>query len=203
MAGKRANKQTPFKPTKAQLAAAFGKTVPDVIARYLRVLFCGINPGLYTAAVGHHFARPGNRFWPALHRSGFTPNQLSPFDEDQLLLTGAGITNVVARATATAAELTKTDFIEGGRKLRAKVRRYKPGILAVLGVGAYREAFDRHKAVIGPQEELIHRTQIWVLPNPSGLNANYQLEALTRLFEELRTAAVEEHLRDSLPRGDL
>lgn len=189
MAGKRATQQEPFKPTKEQLAAAFGKTVPDVIARDLRVLFCGINPGLYTAAVGHHFARPGNRFWPALHRSGFTPKQLSPFDEDQLLLTGVGITNVVARATATAAELTKTDFIEGGRKLRAKVRRYQPGILAVLGVGAYREAFDRPKAVIGPQEELIHGTRVWVLPNPSGLNANYQLEALAGLFERLRKAA--------------
>jgi TDG/mug DNA glycosylase family protein len=176
----------PFKPTKEEIAAAFGKRVPDVIARDLRVLFCGINPGLYTAAVGHHFARPGNRFWPALHRSGFTPNQLSPFEEDQLLLTGVGITNVVARATATAAELTKADFLEGGRKLRAKIRRYQPRILAVLGVGAYREAFDRPKASIGPQAELIHTTRVWVLPNPSGLNANYQLEALVKLFQDLR-----------------
>jgi len=192
MAGKRATKQEPFKPTREQIAAAFGKTVPDVIAHDLRVLFCGINPGLYTAAVGHHFARPGNRFWPALHRSGFTASQLSPFDEDQLLLTGVGITNVVARATATAAELTKGDFIEGGRKLRAKVRRYRPRILAVLGVGAYREAFGNPKAVIGPQEEFIHRTQVWVMPNPSGLNANYQLEALTGLFEKLRTASEKE-----------
>jgi len=192
MAGKRATKQEPFKPSKEQIAAAFGKTVPDVIAHDLRVLFCGINPGLYTAAVGHHFARPGNRFWPALHRSGFTASRLSPFDEDQLLLTGVGITNVVARATATAAELTKGDFIEGGRKLRAKVRRYRPRILAVLGVGAYREAFGHPKAVIGPQEELIHQTQVWVMPNPSGLNANYQLEALTGLFEKLRTASEKE-----------
>jgi len=195
MAGKRAKNQEPFKPTREQIAAAFGKTVPDVIAHDLRVLFCGINPGLYTAAVGHHFARPGNRFWPALHRSGFTASQLSPFDEDQLLLTGVGITNVVARATATAAELTKVDFLEGGRKLRAKVRRYRPSILAVLGVGAYREAFSRPKAVIGPQEELIHQTQVWVMPNPSGLNANYQLEALTGLFEKLRRAS-EKEVRD-------
>lgn len=192
MTGKRPSKQGPFKPSKEQIAAAFGKTVPDVIAHDLRVLFCGINPGLYTAAVGHHFARPGNRFWPALHRSGFTASQLSPFDEEQLLLTGVGVTNVVARATATAAELTKSDFIEGGRKLRAKVRRYQPKILAVLGVGAYREAFDRPKAVIGPQEELIHQTQVWVLPNPSGLNANYQIEDLARLFRELRAASEKE-----------
>jgi double-stranded uracil-DNA glycosylase len=186
MTGKRVLNKEPFKPTKEQIAAAFGKTVPDVIGRDLRVLFCGINPGLYTAAVGHHFARPGNRFWPALHRSGFTASQLSPFDEEHLLLTGVGITNVVARATATAAELTKTDFIEGGRKLRAKVRRYQPRILAMLGIGAYREAFDRPKAVIGPQEELIHQTRVWVLPNPSGLNANYQLGDLVKLFQELR-----------------
>jgi TDG/mug DNA glycosylase family protein len=192
MTGKHAIKHEPFKPTKEQLAAAFGKTVPDVIARDLRVLFCGINPGLYTAAVGHHFARPGNRFWPALHLSGFTAIQLSPFDEAELLLTGVGITNVVARATATAAELTKTDFIEGGRKLRAKVRRYQPRILAVLGVGAYREAFDRPKAVIGPQEEMVHQTRVWVMPNPSGLNANYQLPDLVRLFRELCSAASQE-----------
>jgi double-stranded uracil-DNA glycosylase len=179
----------PFKPTKEQLAASVGKTVPDVIAHDLRVLFCGINPGLYTAAVGHHFARPGNRFWPALHLSGFTATQLSPFDEHELLKTGVGITNVVARATATAAELTKADFIEGGRKLRAKVRRYQPRILAVLGLGAYREAFDRPKAVIGPQDECIGVTQIWVMPNPSGLNANYQLPEFTRLFRELRAAS--------------
>lgn len=182
-------RRQPFKPTKEQLAAAAGKTVPDVIAPDLRVLFCGINPGLYTAAVGHHFARPGNRFWPALHRSGFTTSQVSPFDEHDLLETGVGITNVVARATATAAELTKADFITGGRKLRAKVRRYRPRILAVLGVGAYREAFDRPKAAIGPQDELIGATQIWVLPNPSGLNANYQLPELTLLFRELRAAS--------------
>jgi TDG/mug DNA glycosylase family protein len=190
MTGKHATKREPFKPTKEQLAAAYGKTVPDVIAHDLRVLFCGINPGLYTAAVGHHFARPGNRFWPALHRSGFTSSQLSPFDEDELLLSGVGITNVVARATATAAELTKADFIEGGRKLGAKVRRYQPKILAVLGVGAYRHAFDRPKAVIGPQEELIHRTQVWVLPNPSGLNANYQIGDLVKLFQNLRRKSI-------------
>src|SRR3989441_11419669 len=125
MAGKRSRKssETPFKPSKAQLVEAKGKTVPDVIAPHLRVLFCGINPGLYTAAVGHHFARPGNRFWPSLHKSGFTDRLLSPFEERELLKSGLGITNIVAHATASASELTKEDFIEGGRSLRRKVRR--------------------------------------------------------------------------------
>lgn len=178
----------PFKPTKQQLMAAAGKTVPDVIAPDLQVLFCGINPGLYTAAVGHHFARPGNRFWPALHGSGFTDRLLSPFEERELLALRLGVTNVVARATAGASELTKEDFIKGGRRLRARVRRYRPGIVAVLGVGAYREAFGCPKAMIGEQDERIGEARIWVLPNPSGLNANYQLPHLVKLFEELRTA---------------
>ena len=185
----------PFKPTKEQLAASFGKTVPDVIAHDLRVLFCGINPGLYTAAVGHHFARPGNRFWPALHQSGFTPSQLSPFDEHDLLKTGVGITNVVARATATAAELTKADFVEGGRALSAKIRRFRPRIVAILGVGAYRDAFAKPKAQVGEQSERIHDARVWVLPNPSGLNANYQLPELVKLFRELREAAAVDNRR--------
>lgn len=176
----------PFKPTRQQLIEAEGKTVPDVIAPGLRVLFCGINPGLYTAAVGHHFARPGNRFWPALHQSGFTDQLLSPFAERELLQMGLGVTNVVARATATAAELNRDDFIKGGRSLRAKVLRYQPRIVAVLGVGAYRVAFDRPKSVIGEQSERIGDARVWVLPNPSGLNANYQLPDLVRLFGELR-----------------
>jgi len=177
-----------FKPTKQQLIEAAGKTLPDVIGPGLRVLFCGINPGLYTAAVGHHFARPGNRFWPALHQSGFTDHLLSPFAERQLLQLNIGITNVVSHATAAASELNKDDFIKGGRKLRAKVRRYRPRIVAVLGVGAYREAFARPKAVIGEQEERIGEARIWVLPNPSGLNANYQLPDLVKLFVDLRKA---------------
>ena len=179
----------PFKPTKQQVAAAAGKTVRDVIAPDLRVLFCGINPGLYTAAVGHHFARPGNRFWPALHLSGFTERLLSPFEESELIQRGVGITNVVRFATAAAAELTHEDFVQGGRRLRAKVKRYQPKILAVLGVGAYRQAFDYPKAVVGEQEQKIGDARIWVLPNPSGLNANYQLNALVKLFIQLREAA--------------
>ena len=178
----------PFKPSKQQQIDAAGKTLPDVIAANLRVLFCGINPGLYTAAVGHHFARPGNRFWPALHQSGFTERLVSPFDERDLLKSGIGISNVVPHATASAAELTKEDFIAGGRALAAKVKRYHPQVVAILGVGAYRHAFAKPKAQIGEQAERIHDARVWVLPNPSGLNANYQLPELVRLFGELRQA---------------
>ena len=181
-----------YKPTKEEIEAAAGRTVRDVIARDLRVLFCGINPGLYTAAVGRHFARPGNRFWPALHRSGFTPRQLSPFEERELLSLGLGVTNVVARATAAAAELAPAEFERGGRLLRAKVRRYAPRFLAVLGVGAYRTAFDRPKAQIGRQDEKLEAATVWVLPNPSGLNANYRPADLARLFRELREAVERE-----------
>lgn len=178
-----------WKPTKEQLLAAVEKTVRDVIAPDLRVLFCGINPGLYTAAVGHHFARPGNRFWPALYAAGFTDRVLSPFEERELLKSGYGITNVVARATASADQLTKEEIVAGGERLRAKVLRYHPRILAVLGLGAYRTAFNQSKALVGRQEERIGETVLWVLPNPSGLNANYQAEDLARLFGELKQAA--------------
>lgn len=181
--------EKPFKPTQQQLVEAAGKTVPNVIGPDLRVLFCGINPGLYTAALGHHFARPGNRFWPALYRSGFTDRLLSPFEERELLELRLGITNVVARATASASELTREDFVESGRALKAKVRRYRPRIIAILGVGAYRQAFAQPKAVIGEQTERIVNARVWVLPNPSGLNANYQLPDLVKLFRELRQAA--------------
>ena len=177
---------TPWKPTKAQLLAAADKTVDDVIAPDLRVLFSGINPGLYTAAVGHHFARPGNRFWPALHAGGFTDRILSPFDERELLKSGYGITNVVQRATATADLLLKDEIVQGGEQLRQKVRRYRPKILAVLGVGTYRTAFSHPKATVGRQSEMIGATILWVLPNPSGLNAHYQPADLARLFRELK-----------------
>jgi double-stranded uracil-DNA glycosylase len=176
----------PWKPTKEQLLAAVEKTVRDVIAPDLRVLFCGINPGLYTAAVGHHFARPGNRFWPTLYAAGFTDRLLSPFDERELLKSGYGITNVVQRATASADMLTKEELFEGGARLRAKVLRYRPKVLAVLGLGAYRTAFNQPKAAVGRQQDLIGNTILWVLPNPSGLNANYQPAALARLFRELK-----------------
>ena len=162
--------------------------MPDVIASGLRVLFCGINPGLYTAAVGHHFARPGNRFWPALFAAGFTERLVSPFDERELLEDGYGITNVVMRATATADQLTREELQAGGKRLRAKVRRYKPAFLAVLGLGAYRAAWNLPKAVIGPQDERIGDTVVWVLPNPSGLNAHYQAKDLALVFGELKAA---------------
>jgi TDG/mug DNA glycosylase family protein len=179
----------PWKPTREQIVAAAGKTVPDVIAHDLRVLFCGINPGLYTAAVGHHFARPGNRFWKALYEAGFTERLLSPFEECELLENGYGVTNVVPRATATADLLTKEELISGGKRLARKVRRYRPTILAILGLGAYRTAFNRPIANVGRQEERIGETTLWVLPNPSGLNAHYQPTTLARLFGELRNVA--------------
>src|SRR5918912_815977 len=183
------------KPTKDEIAAAAGKTVPDVIAPDLRVLFCGINPGLYSGATGHHFARPGNRFWPALYAGGFTDRQLSPFEERELLKSGYGITNVVTRATSVASELSVEEIIEGGRALEKKVRRYRPKFLAVLGVTVYRTAFARPLAKLGRQPETIGETTIWVLPNPSGLNAHYQPKDLARLFREMRVE-VEKLLSD-------
>ena len=174
------------RPTKAELEAARSKTVKDVIGPGLDVLFCGINPGLYTAAIGHHFGRPGNRFWPALHLSGFTPVELSPYDERELLGHGLGVTNVVMRTTATADELTDDELRDGAAKLKRKVRRYKPRYLAVLGLGAYRVGFGIRKAAVGPQDETIGTTKVWLLPNPSGLNAHYQLPELAAEFRRLR-----------------
>ena len=163
--------------------------IPDVIAPGLDVLFCGINPGLYSGATGNHFARPGNRFWPALHLSGFTPRQLHPSEREELLSLGLGITNVVARTTARADELTRAEIVAGGRALRRKVKRLAPRFLAVLGLGAYRTAFGVKSASVGPQPERIGETSLWLLPNPSGLNAHYQLPALAEEFARLRTAA--------------
>lgn len=165
------------------------RTVPDVIAPGLDVLFCGINPGLYTAAVGHHFARPGNRFWPALHASGFTDRLFAPSEQELLLPLGYGITNVVARATASADDLTPAELVAGGKKLAARVRRYAPRFLAVLGIGAYRSAFGKPRALLGLQDETIGATKIWILPNPSGLNAHYGARDLAALFRALREAA--------------
>lgn len=176
-------------PSKADLLAAADKTLPDVIGPRLAVLFCGINPGLYSAAVGHHFGRPGNRFWPALHAAGFTPRLFRPAEQRELLGLGYGITNVVKRASAAAAELSDAEVVAGGRRLRTKVKRYAPRFLAVLGVGAYRVAFDKPKAAMGLQPEAIGRTRVWVLPNPSGLNAHYTPAELARVFAELFTAS--------------
>ncbi|MEU4236448.1 G/U mismatch-specific DNA glycosylase [Actinoplanes sp. NPDC026619] len=170
------------------MAAAGGHTIPDLVGPDLRVLFSGINPSLYSAATGHHFARPGNRFWPALHRSGFTPRQLHPSEQFELPAMGLGITNVVARASARADELTPAELIAGGEILAALATHWRPRYLAVLGVTAYRTAFGRRKAAIGPQPESIGGVPVWVLPNPSGLNAHFQLDDLATEFAALRAA---------------
>jgi len=179
---------TMTRPTTADLAAAYGRGIPDVIARDLAVLFCGINPGLWSAATGHHFARPGNRFWPALHRSGFTPRQLSPQEQDTLLSLRLGVTNLVERGSARADELTGEELRAGAETLDRKLRRHRPAWLAVLGVGAYRTAFGVRTAHVGPQPELRGTTRVWVLPNPSGLNAHYTLDRLTSEFARLHSA---------------
>ena len=181
-------KKEPRRPTRAEVLAAAGKTVPDVIASRLSVLFCGINPGLYSGATGHHFARPGNRFWPVLHAAGFTPRILKPWEERELLEWGYGITNLVARATATAAELSKEEFVAGAKRLERKVKRYRPEWVVVVGIGAYRTAFGRPQAVIGPQPERLGWARLWLLPQPSGLNANHQMPDLTAAFRKLRKA---------------
>ena len=168
------------------MLAAAGRTVRDVIGEGLRVLFCGINPGLYSGAVGHHFAQPGNRFWPVLHAAGFTDRVLASWEERELLDYGYGITNLVARATATAAELAREEFVAGARRLERKVKRYRPRWVAVVGIGAYRTAFGRPRAVIGGQPERIGPARLWLLPQPSGLNANHQMPELTEAFGELR-----------------
>jgi TDG/mug DNA glycosylase family protein len=156
-----------------------------VIGPGLSVLFVGINPGLYSAATGHHFARPGNRFWPALHAAGFTPRLLHPSEQRELLKAGFGITNLVNRGTATADELHPAEFAAGRTRLAAKVRRYRPRTVAFLGVGAYCQAFSLRQAPIGSQRQTFEGAEVWVLPNPSGLNANYQLPALVKLFRSL------------------
>jgi TDG/mug DNA glycosylase family protein len=181
------------RPTKEQLAAARDIVLEDVIAPDLKVLFSGINPGLYSAATGHHFARPGNRFWPALHGGGFTPRLFKPSEQALLPELGLGITNVVARTTARADELTKDELRAGGVQLAAKVAEFRPEWLAVVGITAYRVAFGAPKAKIGPQEDPIGGTRVWVLPNPSGLNAHWTPATLAEEFSRLR--AVTSHSR--------
>jgi TDG/mug DNA glycosylase family protein len=177
-----------WKPSRAQVEAARGGMVADLLAPGLDVLFCGINPSLYSAAVGHHFGRPGNRFWPALYGGGFTRRLLTPFEERELLAEGCGITNLVARATAAADELSYEELRTGAKRLARKVRRHRPRCVAFLGVTAYRTAFARPRARLGLQAEHLGASGVWVLPNPSGLNAHFQLADLARLFAELRQA---------------
>jgi TDG/mug DNA glycosylase family protein len=176
------------RPSHADLQAARGRSIPDLVGSSLDVLFCGINPSLWSGATGHHFARPGNRFWPTLQRAGFTRRQLRPDETDALLAEGIGITNLVNRATATAAELTREELRAGSTRLRATVRRYRPRSIAVVGIDAYRKAFDAPKATPGRQPGQLEGALLWVLPNPSGLNAHYQLDALAAAFRDLRTA---------------
>ncbi|HEY1376179.1 MAG TPA: G/U mismatch-specific DNA glycosylase [Gemmataceae bacterium] len=174
-----------WKPSRAEVAAAAGRSIPDVIGPGLRVLFCGINPSLYSAAVGHHFARPGNRFWPALHAAGLTERVLSPWEDGTLLERGFGLTNLVRRATAAADELTAAELATGSRALVRKVRRFRPAAVTFLGVTAYRTAFGRPRAALGLQPETIAGAAVWVLPNPSGLNAHYRLADLGRWYAQL------------------
>jgi TDG/mug DNA glycosylase family protein len=180
--------ETAWRPTREQLEAARGRTIPDVWAHGLAVVFVGINPGLYSGAVGHHFARPGNRFWKALHGSGFTEREWSPFEDRDLPTVGLGITNIVARTTASASELAPGELRAGRVALDAKVARYRPRAVAILGITAYRTGFDRPHAALGPQPEDLAGAPVWALPNPSGLNAHHQLDDLVRRVRELRLA---------------
>lgn len=175
------------RPTPDELQAAEGKTVPDVIARDLTVLFCGVNPGLWSAAVQHHFARPGNRFWKALHLAGFTAELIDPASERDLLGYGLGVTNLVDRATRSAIELPKSDLQDGAKRLATKVKKWRPQIVAVLGIGAYRSAFERPKARPGLQPEAVGTATVWLLANPSGAQAHYQIADLVDQLRELRS----------------
>jgi double-stranded uracil-DNA glycosylase len=175
-------------PTRAELEAARDRQVPDVLGRGLKVVFVGINPGLYSAAVGHHFARPGNRFWKALHLGAFTDRVLDPSEDRNLPSYGVGITNLVDRASAAASELSSRELRDGAVTLERKIRRFRPAAVAVLGVTAYRAAFDRKDAALGRQPEYLAGAALWVLPNPSGLNAHHQLDDLAARFAELRRA---------------
>jgi double-stranded uracil-DNA glycosylase len=179
----------PGTPKPVDLAAARNRTIPDVLpvpGAPLRVLFCGINPSLYSAATGWHFARPGNRFWPALHLSGFTPRRLAPAEQHLLPGYGLGLTNLVARATAQAAELDPAELHAGAARLTALTRQYRPRILAIAGVTAYRTAFGHPRATTGPQPETPDGPRLWVLPNPSGLNAHTTAPKLAQELRELQ-----------------
>jgi TDG/mug DNA glycosylase family protein len=180
------SEQPPAGPTRAELEAAYGRTIPDVIAPDLDVLFVGINPSLYSGAVGHHFARPGNRFWKALHGAGFTERLLSPYEGPELLAAGIGLTNLVDRSTRAASEISSDELVAGGHRLVRKARRYRPGFVTVVGVTAFRQAFAAPLAQVGPQEAPLGGARAWVLPNPSGLNAHYQLPELIEAFGALR-----------------
>ncbi|MBA4121983.1 MAG: G/U mismatch-specific DNA glycosylase [Acidobacteria bacterium] len=178
-----------FKPTKEDLRDAVNRTTEDLIDYNLKILFCGINPGMWSGATGFHFAKPGNRFWKALYLGGFTTRLLHPSEEQELLENGYGITSFCKRTTTRADELSNEEIIEGGKNLVKKIKKFKPQNLAVLGIGAYRTAFQQPKAKLGLQNEKIGSANIWLLPNPSGLNAHYQINDLAKLFGEVRQSA--------------
>ena len=175
-------------PTADEIRAAAGSRIPDLIAPGLKALFCGINPGLYSAATKHHFARPGNRFWPALHLAGFTPRVLAPNESGDLLDLGYGITSLVRRATATAREVAPSELVAGRRRLARIVSIYRPRWVAVLGVGAYRVAFGQSRAEVGPQQNTLGNTGLWLLPSPSGANGSYPLVDLVGKLREFHAA---------------
>ncbi len=177
------------RPGRADLLAAYGRTVPDLVAPGLRVLLCGINPSLWSGAVGLHFARPANRLWPTLHLAGFTPRRLHPSETAELLAAGIGVTNLVARATARADEIPVAELRAGVGPLTALIDGWRPAYLAFLGLSAYRSAFGRPAAAVGPQPRPLGPVRVWLLPNPSGLNAHYQQAELTAAYAELRLAA--------------
>ena len=189
MESQRDDRRSGFKrPTRADLIAAANRSLRDALKPGLRVVFCGINPGLYTAWAGHHFARPGNRFWAALHAGGFTARLYSPWEDQTLLELGVGLTNLVPRATAAAAELSRDELIAGAARLERKLRRNPTQWIAFLGIGAYRTAFQRPHAALGQQQEEIAGARIWLLPSPSGLNAHHQPRDLALQFQALRKA---------------
>lgn len=173
-----------------ELAAATARTIPDVIGPGLDVLFVGINPGLYSGATGFHFARPGNRFWKAIHGAGLTERVLDASQQDELLRARIGITNLVARTTATAAELSRDELRAGAHILIEKVERYRPRSVAFLGIATYRVGFGAPKATIGRQPSRLADAAVWVLPNPSGLNASWQLPRLVDAYRELRESSL-------------
>jgi len=176
------------RPDAAALRAAASRTLADVVVPGLRILFVGINPGLYSGATGHHFARPGNRFWPTLFAAGLTPRRLGPCEEHALLDVGLGVTNLVARTTASAAELDPDELVRGGRRLTRLVARIRPRMVAFLGLSTYRIAFARPRASVGAQPERLAGARVWLLPNPSGLNAHWQAPALAEVFRAMDAA---------------
>jgi TDG/mug DNA glycosylase family protein len=179
----------PAKPTKAELQAAYGRTVPDLVRPGLAVLLCGINPSLWSGAVGLHFASPSNRLWPTLHVSGWTSRRLMPWETDEVLAAGLGISNLVPRATARADELTDDELREGLPRLEALAARVQPRWVAFLGLSSYRVATGERRATVGPQQRTVGPAQVWLLPNPSGLNASWQLPRLAQAYAELRVVA--------------